>query len=40
MTATLALTFAKPVASAEVEERDEEDEFGRHSSSSSSGWMR
>src|SRR5450631_3209223 len=40
----LALTFAQPVALAEVEEEDEEDEFGRSSgysgSSSGSGWMR
>jgi hypothetical protein len=40
MTAPLALTFAKPVASAEVEERDEEEEFGRYSGRSSGGWMR
>jgi hypothetical protein len=37
----LALTFAQPVAPAEVEERDEEEEFGRYSGiSSGSGWMR
>ena len=38
----LALTFAQPVAPAEVEEEDEEEEFsGRYSGSSSgSGWMR
>jgi hypothetical protein len=37
----LALTFAQPVAPAEVEEKDEEEEFGRYSGSSSgSGWMR
>ncbi len=40
----LALTFAQPVAPAEVEEKDEEDEFGRFGgysvSSSGSGWMR
>jgi hypothetical protein len=36
----LALTFAQPVAPAEVEEKDEEDEFGRYTGSSGSGWMR
>jgi hypothetical protein len=39
----LALTFAQPVAPAEVEEPDEEEEFGSyggHSSSSGGGWMR
>jgi hypothetical protein len=36
----LALTFAQPVAPAEVEEEDEEEEFGRFSGSSNSGWMR
>jgi hypothetical protein len=37
----LALTFAQPVAPAEVEEEDEEEGFGRYSGSSSSGgWMR
>jgi hypothetical protein len=36
----LALTFAQPVAPAEVEEEDEEEEFGRYSGSSNSGWMR
>jgi hypothetical protein len=36
----LALTFAQPVASAEVEEADEEEAFGRYTGSSSSGWMR
>jgi hypothetical protein len=39
----LALTFAQPVAPAEVEEKDEEEEFGRYSGysgSGSSGWMR
>jgi hypothetical protein len=36
----LALAFAQPVASAEVEEKDEEEEFGRCSSHGSSGWMR
>jgi hypothetical protein len=36
----LALTFAQPVAPPEVEEKDEEEEFGRHTGSSSSGWMR
>jgi hypothetical protein len=36
----LALTFAQPVAPAEVEEEDEEEEFGRFSGSSSGGWMR
>jgi hypothetical protein len=33
----LALTFAQRVAPAEV---DEEDEFGRYSGRSNSGWMR
>jgi hypothetical protein len=33
----LALTFAQPVAPAEVEEADEEEAFGRYSASSSSG---
>jgi len=39
----LALTFAQPVAPAEREEPDEEDEFkglGNWSRSSSTGWMR
>jgi hypothetical protein len=40
----LALTFAQPVAPAEVKEEDEEEEFGRSSgysgSSNGSGWMR
>ena len=37
----LALTFAKPVAPAEVEEEDDEEEFGRYGGhSSSGGWMR
>jgi hypothetical protein len=37
----LALTFAQPVAPAEVEEVDEEEQFGRYTGSSSSGgWMR
>jgi hypothetical protein len=36
----LALTFAQPVAPAEVEEPDEEAEFGRFAGSSNSGWMR
>jgi hypothetical protein len=37
----LALTFAQPVAPAEVEEKDEEEGFGRYTGSSSSGgWMR
>jgi hypothetical protein len=38
----LALTFAQPVAPAEVEEKDEEEEFGRSGryGSGSSGWMR
>ena len=35
----LALTFAQPVAPAEVEEEDEDEEFGRFSGSSNSGWM-
>jgi hypothetical protein len=36
----LAPTFAQPVAPAEVEEKDEEEEFGRYSGGSISGWMR
>ena len=38
----LALTFAQPVEPAEVEEKDEEEEFGNgyHGSSSAGGWMR
>jgi hypothetical protein len=36
----LARTFAQRVAPAEVEEKDEEEEFGRYSGSSCSGWMR
>jgi hypothetical protein len=36
----LALTFAQPVAPAEVDEEDEEDKFGRFTGSSNSGWMR
>jgi hypothetical protein len=38
----LALTLAQPVAPAEVEEPDEEDEFGNvgRYGSGSSGWMR
>ena len=36
----LALTFAQPVAPVEVEEKDEEEEFGRYSGSSNSEWMR
>jgi hypothetical protein len=36
----LALTFAHPVAPAEVEEEDDEEEFGRFTGSSNSGWMR
>jgi hypothetical protein len=36
----LALTFAQPVAPVEVEEKDEEEEFGRYSGGSNSGWMR
>jgi hypothetical protein len=36
----LALTFAQPVQPAEVEEEDDEEEFGRCSSHGSSGWMR
>jgi hypothetical protein len=37
----LALTFAQPVEPAEVEEVDEEEEFGRgFTGSSNSGWMR
>jgi hypothetical protein len=37
----LAMTFAQPVEPAEVEEVDEEEQFGRYTGSSSSGgWMR
>jgi hypothetical protein len=36
----LALTFAQPVAPVEVEVPEEEEEFGRFSGSSNSGWMR
>ena len=38
----LALTFAQPVEPAEVEEPDEEENFGRigHCGSGRSGWMR
>jgi hypothetical protein len=37
----LALTFAQPVAPAEVEEESDEEEFGRFTgSSNSSGWVR
>jgi hypothetical protein len=36
----LALTFAQPVTAAEVEEEDEEEQFGRYSGGSNSGWMR
>jgi hypothetical protein len=36
----LVLTFAQPVAPAEVEEQDEEEAFGRYTGSSSSGWIR
>ena len=37
----LALTFAQPLQPAEVEEEDDEEEFGRYTGSSSSGgWMR
>jgi hypothetical protein len=39
----LALTFAQPVSPAEIEEPDEEEEFGSyggHSSSGGGGWMR
>jgi hypothetical protein len=35
----LALTFARPVAPVEVEEEDEEEELGRCTGSSNSGWM-
>jgi hypothetical protein len=36
-----ALTFAQPVAPAEVEEEDDEEEFGGYGGhSSSGGWMR
>jgi hypothetical protein len=37
---SLALTFAQPVTPAEVEEPEEEEEFGRFTGSSNSGWMR
>ena len=36
----LALTFAQPVAPAGVGEGDEEEQFGRYTGSSNSGWMR
>jgi hypothetical protein len=36
----LSLTFAQPVAPGEVEEPDEEEDLGRYSGSSNSGWMR
>jgi hypothetical protein len=36
----LALTFAQPVAPAEVEEEDEEEAFGRYSGRRSAEWMR
>jgi hypothetical protein len=37
----LVLTFGQPVVPAEVEDKDEEEEFGRYTGSSSSGgWMR
>jgi dUTPase len=36
----LALTFAQTVAPAEVEEKDEEEEFGGYGSTGRSGWMR
>ena len=36
----LALTFAQSVEPAEVEEKDEEEGFGRFTSNSNSGWMR
>jgi hypothetical protein len=39
----LALTFAQPVAPAEIEEKDEDEEYGSyggHSSSGGGGWMR
>jgi hypothetical protein len=36
----LALTVAQPVAPTEVEEDDEEEEFGPYTGGSSSGWMR
>jgi hypothetical protein len=37
---SLALTWAQAVEPAEVEEEDEEENFGRYSGSSGSGWMR
>jgi hypothetical protein len=36
----LALTFAQPVEPAEVEQKDEEEEFGGYGGSNNSGWMR
>jgi hypothetical protein len=39
----LVLTFAQPVAPAEIEEKDEDEEYGSyggHSSSGGGGWMR
>jgi hypothetical protein len=36
----LALTFAAVVAPAELEEQDEEEEFGRFSGYGPTGWMR
>jgi hypothetical protein len=35
----LALTFAQPVAPAEVEEEAEEEGFGRYTGGSNSGWI-
>jgi hypothetical protein len=37
---TPALTFAQRAEPAEVEEGDEEGEFGRYTGSSRSGWIR
>ena len=36
----LALTFAQAVAPAEVEERDEDDEFGGYDINGPGAWMR
>jgi hypothetical protein len=36
----LALTFAQPVAPAEVEEPDEDEGFGGYGGHSNSGWIR
>jgi hypothetical protein len=36
----LALSFAQPLAPAKVEEKDEEEEFGRSGGRGNLGWMR